>query len=180
MEQLKEEEDELICCMCCELLKCDMFSQNCVLCMNSMCMNCDDDERKFRGENICEKCEEENTRTEEEEEAKEKKFKSTYTNIISWDILKPLGITKKIPKEWRKGLVKDKNGLVAEIEDVKAKKKGFIRTKFVFTLEKKDGDKKEFEIKIEYELDSKIAAIIEDELEYDITDDEEEQNFDIS
>ena len=106
---------------------------------------------------------------------KEKKFKSTYTNIIPWDILKPLGITKKIPEEWRKRLVKDENGLVAEIEDVKAKEKGFIRTKFVFTLEKKDGDKKEFEINIEYYFDSKIADIIEDELQYDITDDEEEK-----
>ena len=116
---------------------------------------------------------------EKEEKAKanpkEKKFKSTYTNIIPWDILKPLGITKKIPEEWRKRLVKDENGLVAEIEDVKAKEKGFIRTKFVFTLEKKDGDKKEFEINIEYYFDSKIADIIEDELKYDITDDEEEE-----
>jgi len=106
---------------------------------------------------------------------KEKKFKSTYTNIIPWGILKPLGISKKLPEEWRKGLVKDENGLVAEIEDVKATKKGFIRTKFVFTLEKKDGNKKEFEINIEYYFDSKIADIIEDELEYDITDDEQEQ-----
>jgi hypothetical protein len=116
---------------------------------------------------------------EKEEKAKanpkEKKFKSTYTNIIPWDILKPLGISKKLPEEWRKRLVKDENGLVAEIEDVKAKEKGFIRTKFVFTLEKKDGDKKEFEINIEYYFDSKIADIIEDELKYDITDDEEEE-----
>ena len=109
-----------------------------------------------------------------EAEEKDKKFKSTYTNTIPWNILKPLGITKKIPEEWRKGIVKDENGLVAEIKDVEAKKKGFIRTKFVFTLEKKNGDKKEFEVKIEYEPDSKVAAIIEDELEYDITDDEEE------
>jgi hypothetical protein len=51
--------DELICCMCCELLKCDMFSQNCGKCVKPMCMNCDNDERKFNGENVCEKCEEE-------------------------------------------------------------------------------------------------------------------------
>jgi hypothetical protein len=55
--------DELICCMCCELLKCDMFSQNCGKCLKPMCMDCDNDERKFNGENVCEKCEE-----EEEEE----------------------------------------------------------------------------------------------------------------
>ena len=56
--------DELICCMCCELLKCDMFSQNCGKCLKPMCMNCDNDERKINGENVCEECEEE----EEEEE----------------------------------------------------------------------------------------------------------------
>ena len=52
-------------------------------------------------------------KAEAEEKAKkvaEKKFKSTYTNTIPWNILKPLGITKKIPEEWRKGIVKDENG----------------------------------------------------------------------
>ena len=49
--------DELICCMCCELLKCDMFSQNCGKCLKPMCMDCDNDERKINGENVCEKCE---------------------------------------------------------------------------------------------------------------------------
>jgi hypothetical protein len=48
--------DELICCMCCELLKCDMFSQNCGKCLKPMCMNCDNDERKINRENVCEEC----------------------------------------------------------------------------------------------------------------------------
>jgi hypothetical protein len=43
-------------------------------------------------------------KAEEKAEEKEKKFKSTYTNTIPWNILKPLGITKKIPDEWKKGL----------------------------------------------------------------------------
>jgi hypothetical protein len=45
--------DELICCMCCELLKCDMFSQNCGKCLKPMCMDC----VSYAGENVCEKCE---------------------------------------------------------------------------------------------------------------------------
>ena len=49
--------DELICCMCCELLKCDMFSQNCGKCLKPICMDCDNDERKINCENVCEKCE---------------------------------------------------------------------------------------------------------------------------
>ena len=61
------------CVMCAEPIYQGNFSQNCVLCMNSMCMNCDDDERKTRrGENICENCEEqEEEEQEEEEETKE-------------------------------------------------------------------------------------------------------------
>ena len=60
------------CVMCAEPIYQGNFSQNCVLCMNSMCMNCDEDERKFRGENICENCEEENLEESSEEEEEEK------------------------------------------------------------------------------------------------------------
>jgi len=60
--------DELICCMCSELLKCDMFSQNCGKCLKPLCMDCDNDERKFNGENVCEECE------EQEQMKKEDKF----------------------------------------------------------------------------------------------------------
>jgi len=65
--------DELICCMCCELLKCDMFSQNCGKCLNPMCMNCDNDERKINGENVCEKCE---RKKENKKRKKERKLMS--------------------------------------------------------------------------------------------------------
>jgi len=108
-------------------------------------------------------------------EEEKKNFKSTYTNTIPWDVVKSIGLSKQIPEEWRKGIVKDKNGLVSEIEDVKQTNEGFVRTKFVFTLEKKNGDKKEFEIEIQYRPYGKIADIINDELIYDITDEEEEQ-----
>ena len=65
--------DELICCMCCELLKCDMFSQNCGKCLNPMCMNCDNDERKINGENVCEECE---RKKENKKRKKERKLMS--------------------------------------------------------------------------------------------------------
>jgi len=45
------------CVMCAEPIYQSNFSQNCGLCMKSMCMNCDN-ERKLNGENVCEKCEE--------------------------------------------------------------------------------------------------------------------------
>ena len=60
--------DELICCMCCELLKCDMFSQNCGKCLKPMCMDCDNDERKINGENVCEKCERKKEKKERKKE----------------------------------------------------------------------------------------------------------------
>ena len=65
--------DELICCMCCELLKCDMFSQNCGKCLKPMCMDCDNDERKINGENVCEKCE---RKKEKKKRKKERKLMS--------------------------------------------------------------------------------------------------------
>ena len=50
--------DELICGMCCELLKCDEFSQNCGECSKPMCMNCDNDERYSakHKQNVCDEC----------------------------------------------------------------------------------------------------------------------------
>ena len=50
--------DELICGMCCELLKCDEFSQNCGECSKPMCMNCDNDElySAKHKQNVCSDC----------------------------------------------------------------------------------------------------------------------------
>ena len=70
--------DELICCMCCELLKCDMFSQNCGKCLKPICMDCDNDERKINGENVCKKCERKKEKKERKKEQEQMKKEDKF------------------------------------------------------------------------------------------------------